>query len=156
MVGPRYHKPSATTPAAPNYKESPVNFKDAEGWKVASPQDAMLRGNWWEIFHQPELNELEQQLNINNQTIKVYFENYLAARAQYPRGARAVLPDSIGRRRLYAVAFVGSLSLRHQRKRRARPARQLRNSACPLDISWAPDLFGRMRNTVKEPQAKRR
>jgi outer membrane protein TolC len=72
-VGPHYHKPSASTPAAPNYKESPINFQDAEGWKVASPQDAMLRGNWWEIFQQPELNELEQQLNINNQNIKVFF-----------------------------------------------------------------------------------
>ncbi len=88
VVGPRYHKPSATTPAAPNYKESPINFQDAEGWKVASPQDSMLRGNWWEIFQQPELNDLEQQLNINNQTIKVYFENYLAARALI-REARA-------------------------------------------------------------------
>ena len=88
VVGPHYHKGSAPTPAAPNYKESPVNFQDAEGWKVASPQDAMLRGNWWEIFQQPELNDLEQQLNINNQNIKVYFENFLAARAQI-REARA-------------------------------------------------------------------
>src|SRR6202142_2694255 len=88
VVGPRYHKPSASTPAAPNYKESPVNFQDAEGWKVASPQDAMLHGNWWEIFNQPELNDLEQQLNINNENLKVFFENYLAARAQI-REARA-------------------------------------------------------------------
>ncbi len=80
-VGPRYHKPSASTPAAPNYKESPANFQDAEGWKVASPHDDMLHGNWWEVFQQPELNDLEKQLNIDNQTIKVYFENYLAARA---------------------------------------------------------------------------
>ncbi len=73
--GPAYHRPSVPTPAAPNYKESPVNFQDAEGWKVASPHDEMLHGNWWEVFQQPELNDLEQQLNINNQTIKVYFEN---------------------------------------------------------------------------------
>ena len=81
VVGPHYHKPAASVPAAPNYKESPVNFQDTEGWKVASPQDSMLRGNWWEIFQQPELNDLEQQLNINNQNIKIFFENYLVARA---------------------------------------------------------------------------
>ena len=66
---------------APNYKESTVNFKDTDGWKVASPQDAMLRGNWWEVFNEPELNALEDQLNINNENIKEYFQNYMAARA---------------------------------------------------------------------------
>ncbi len=41
----------------------------------------MLRGKWWEIFNDPELNALEDQLNINNQNIKQYFENFMAARA---------------------------------------------------------------------------
>src|SRR5262249_14107651 len=51
-VGPKYHPP-ATTQAAPVYKESPTQFKEGEGWKVAQPRDAMLRGKWWEIFHDP-------------------------------------------------------------------------------------------------------
>jgi len=80
-VGPPYHAPTPPAATAPNYKESTLNFKDADGWKVASPQDAMLRGKWWEIFNEPELNTLEEQLNINNQNIKVSFENYMAARA---------------------------------------------------------------------------
>src|SRR5579863_5079796 len=80
-VGPRYTPPAPPAVTAPNYKESPVNFQDQPGWKVASPQDAMIRGNWWEIFHEPELNALEDQLNINNQNIKVSFENFMAARA---------------------------------------------------------------------------
>ena len=66
---------------APNYKESTVNFHDTEGWKVASPQDAMIRGNWWEVFNEPELNALEEQLNVNNENIKASFQNYMAARA---------------------------------------------------------------------------
>lgn len=148
-VGPRYHKPSATVPAAPNYKESPVNFQDAEGWKVASPQDAMLHGNWWEVFNQPELNELESQLNINNQNIKVYFENYLAARAQI-REARA---------QYYPTVTVGASA---QRSHTAGVASggvgatsggTFSEFQLPLDVSWAPDLFGRVRNTVKEFQA---
>src|ERR1700742_673397 len=80
-VGPRYHAPAPPQVTAPNYKESTVNFKDQDGWKVASPQDAMLRGNWWEVFQEPELNTLEDQLNINNQNIKQYFEQYMEARA---------------------------------------------------------------------------
>jgi len=59
-VGPRYTAPAPPAITAPNYKESTVNFKDAEGWKVASPQDAMIRGKWWEIFNEPELNTLEE------------------------------------------------------------------------------------------------
>ena len=80
-VGPPYHAPAPPAVTAPNYKESTVNFHDADGWKVASPQDAMLRGNWWEVFNDPELNALEEQLNINNQNLKEYFQNYMAARA---------------------------------------------------------------------------
>src|ERR1700761_330503 len=75
MPGPKYKAPSAPASTAPAYKESTVHFADAPGWKVASPQDAMLRGKWWEIFNDPQLNSLEDQLNINNQTIKQYFEN---------------------------------------------------------------------------------
>ena len=66
---------------APNYKESTVNVHDTDGWKVASPQDAMIRGKWWEIFNEPELNALEEQLVVNNQNIKASFENFMEARA---------------------------------------------------------------------------
>jgi NodT family efflux transporter outer membrane factor (OMF) lipoprotein len=149
VVGPHYHKPSATTPAAPNYKESPVNFQDAEGWKVASPQDAMLHGNWWEIFNQPELNDLESQLNINNQNIKIFFENYLAARAQI-REARA---------QYYPTVTVGASATRSHTAGTASSSSGPTSGGTfsefqiPADITWAPDLFGRVRNTVREFQA---
>ncbi len=82
MVGPRYHRPDATPqPPPPSYKESPTQVQDPGPWKVAQPQDAMLRGKWWEIYNDPELNGLEEQLNINNQNIKQFFENFMAARA---------------------------------------------------------------------------
>ena len=79
-VGPSYHAPTPPAVTASNYKESTVNFKDQDGWKVANPQDAMIRGNWWEVFKEPELNTLEEQLNIDNQNIKVAFNNYMEAR----------------------------------------------------------------------------
>ncbi len=164
-VGPRYHKPSAPTPAAPgvssNYKESPVNFQDAEGWKVASPQDQMLKGNWWEVFQQPELNELEQQLNINNQTIKQYFENYLAA--------RAIIRET--RAQYYPTATVGAGFTRTRTSGTlgggSGPVTSGTGGAgvsggtgvttsdfsLPLEISWVPDLFGRVRNAVRAAQA---
>ncbi len=149
VVGPRYHKPSAPTPAAPNYKESPVNFQDAEGWKVASPQDAMLQGNWWEVFQQPELNELEAQLNINNQNIKVYFENYLAARALIREARAQYYPTVSVGAGVTRSRITGSTSTAGSGGTLEQWRRISRNSSTPLDISWAPDLFGRVRNTVQ-------
>src|ERR1700693_1270663 len=96
MVGPRYHRPDATPqPPPPSYKESPTQVQDSGPWKVAEPQDAMLRGKWWEIFNDPELNLLEDQLNINNQNIKQFFENFMAARALVAQ-ARSQLYPTIG------------------------------------------------------------
>ncbi len=63
------------------YKENPARFKGGDGWKVAQPSDAMLRGQWWKIFKDPELNGLEDSLEINNQNIKEYFQNFMEARA---------------------------------------------------------------------------
>src|SRR6516162_2072838 len=85
-VGPKYHPP--VTQAPPSYKESPARFKESEGWTIANPQDAMLRGKWWEIFKEPELNAFEEKLNINNQNIKQFFESFMEARALI-REARA-------------------------------------------------------------------
>ena len=52
----------------------------------------MLKGKWWEIFNEPELNALEEQLNIDNQNIKQYFENFMAARAQVREARAAYYP----------------------------------------------------------------
>jgi NodT family efflux transporter outer membrane factor (OMF) lipoprotein len=156
-VGPKYHKASAPTPAAPNYKESPINFQDADGWKVASPQDAMLRGNWWEVFKEPELNDLEAQLNINNQTIRQYFENYLVARAEIRQARSQYYPTvtvgpSFTRSRTSGNVVQGTNST-GATSGAGNGGIQSNLTTLPVDISWAPDLFGRVRNTVKEFQA---
>jgi len=151
-VGPKYHTPPATAQAPPlTYKESPTQFKDADGWKVAQPQDAMLHGKWWEIYNDPELNALEDQVNINNQNLKEYFQNFMAARALI-REARS---------QLFPTASVGAGFTR------SRSSANLKNStgtggtsagaqssliSLPLDVSWEPDLWGKIRNTISEYQ----
>jgi outer membrane protein TolC len=100
-VGPKYHQPAATVQAPPpTYKELPSNAPDAGQWKVAQPQDAMLHGKWWEIYNDPELNALEEQLNINNQNIKQAFENFLEARTLIAQ-ARSQLYPTVGTTPLY-------------------------------------------------------
>src|SRR5580704_8371667 len=81
VVGPKYHPPSPPQPPAAVYKESPTQSQEPGLWTPAQPADAKLRGKWWEIFNDPELNALEEQLDISNQNIKQYFENFMEARA---------------------------------------------------------------------------
>ena len=79
-VGPKYHTPSAPTPGT--YKElTPANFPTTDGWKVAQPKDDELRGKWWEIFNDPQLNALEEQVNISNQNIAAAAASFFSARA---------------------------------------------------------------------------
>jgi NodT family efflux transporter outer membrane factor (OMF) lipoprotein len=153
VVGPKYHPPAAPAPAAV-YKESPTQFKETEGWTVAQPADAKLRGKWWEIFNDPELNALEDQLDINNQNIKQYFENFMAARAVV-REARAqyfptlsVVPSVTHSR---ASANVGSTTTNSSGSGTT-PAPQLQSTlySLPLEASWEPDLWGKVRNTVRQ------
>ncbi len=147
-VGPRYHAPAPPAATAPNYKESTVNFQDQPGWKVASPQDAMIRGKWWEIFHEPELNALEEQLNIDNQNIKVSFESYMAARAVIAEARSQYWPTislgpswgrsrSSGNLRASSIANTGSTSTLW---------------SAPMSVSWTPDFFGKIRNLVRSAQ----
>jgi outer membrane protein TolC len=152
-IGPKYHQPSVATPAAPNYKESPLNFQDANGWKVAQPQDAMLRGSWWEIFHEPELNDYERQLNINNQNVKQFFQNYLAARAQIREAHSQYYPTAtVSAGVTYARTAGSAAAANGGGTTSAGGGSQNSQFTAPADISWVPDLFGRVRNTVREFQ----
>jgi NodT family efflux transporter outer membrane factor (OMF) lipoprotein len=147
-VGPPYRAPAPPAVTAPNYKESTVNFHDADGWKVASPQDDVIRGNWWEVFREPELNALEEQLNIDNQNIKVSFQEYMEARAMIAEARSQYWP---------AITAGPSWT-------RSRSSSSLVNSSqtnvgkttslwsAPIDVTWTPDLWGKIRNEVHEAQ----
>src|SRR5471032_3560904 len=79
-VGPKYVRP--TVPMAPAFKEAPPdNFKSEDGWKPAQPGDAQLKGDWWTLFNDPQLNALEAQIDPANQTLKQAEANFRAARA---------------------------------------------------------------------------
>jgi|HubBroStandDraft_6_1064221.scaffolds.fasta_scaffold22096_2 NodT family efflux transporter outer membrane factor (OMF) lipoprotein len=155
-VGPKYHAPAPQAPA-PDYKESPTQFKETEqAWTVAQPADAKLRGKWWEIFNDPELNDLEEQLNINNQNIKQYFENFMEARAVV-REARAQYFPTLST----APGFTRSRTSENLNTKpvntsgtgsAAQPQFQSTVYTLPLEASWEPDLWGKVRNTVRQQQ----
>src|SRR4051794_14914840 len=73
-VGPDYHRPTVATPAA--YKEAELGH-----WKKSTPQDQVAKGNWWKMFGDPQLDELEQQATANNQELKAAVARVTEARA---------------------------------------------------------------------------
>jgi NodT family efflux transporter outer membrane factor (OMF) lipoprotein len=140
-----------TAPAA--FKETPEQFKNVEGkdvqeWHVAQPKDAVLRGKWWEIYNEPELNALEEQLNIDNQNIRQAFENFMEARTLV-REARAQLFPTVtvgpSYTRSRASSNVGS-------KASTGSSSVAQVFSLPADISWEPDLWGKVRNTIHASQ----
>jgi NodT family efflux transporter outer membrane factor (OMF) lipoprotein len=133
---------------AKSYKESTVNFQDSDGWKVASPQDAMLRGKWWEIFHDPELNGYEDQLEINNQNIKQFFENFMEARALIREARAQYWPTVTTGPSWGRTKTSGNLG----KSSTANAGSTASIWSFPLDVSWTPDFFGKIRNEVREAQ----
>lgn len=143
-VGPKYHRPSVQSPAT--FKEvTPEDLKKMDGWKVAEPKDTELHGKWWEIFGDPELNALEEQVSVSNQNVAAAFANFMAARA-IVRQARS---------QYYPTVTVGPSILReHQpstsvNSTASSSGRTFASFVLPFDATWTPDLWGRVRNTVK-------
>ncbi len=173
-VGPKYHVPAATATAPPvAYKEtkptaqqgtqasslannaSAPSAGDLKEWTVAQPSDAMLRGKWWEIYNEPELNALEDTLNIDNQNIKIYFENFMEARALVREARSEYFPTvtatpSWGRSRTSSNLYNGNGNGTVNNGNNNGITSSV--ASLPLAVSWEPDLFGRIRNTVHEEQ----
>ena len=145
-VGPPYKR--ASVAQAPVYKELLTDQPSGEGWKVAQPGDAQLHGKWWELYGDPKLNALEEQVNVSNQNIAAAFASFMQARALVKEAQSQYYPTlttdpSVTRSRTSANlapgggggAGVGGTT---------QTVYDL-----PFDASWTPDLWGRVRNTVK-------
>ena len=152
-VGPAYHLPTATAQAPPaTYQETPEQNPDTTGdWKIAQPQDAMLRGKWWEIYNQPELNDLEDKLNIDNQNIKEYFENFMEARTLIAQ-ARAQLYPTLTTAPSYARSRASANTGSSTGSTGSTGGSQTSLTSLPATASWEPDLWGKVRNAIREEQ----
>lgn len=97
---PKYVKPAAPSPVT--YKESaPPEFKEGKGWRVAQPGDDKLRPKWWELYHDEQLNALEEQVPSGNQNLAAS-EAKLSCRESAGRfGAFRLVPDHWSIARLF-------------------------------------------------------
>ena len=87
---PKYARPPVQTPTA--FKEVPPEFKEGQGWKFAQPGDDKIRAKWWEVYNDPQLNALEEQVAISNQTIIAAEANFRAARSLVISIKSALMP----------------------------------------------------------------
>jgi NodT family efflux transporter outer membrane factor (OMF) lipoprotein len=144
-IGPEYVRPAA--PTAPAFKETPPeNFKSEDGWKTAQPSDAQLKGDWWTLFNDPQLNTLEVQIDPANQTLKEAEANFRAARAavRFNRASEAPtigVGPSVGAIRDSANQPYFNTSYANDGEG---------NFSLPFDLDYEIDLWGRVRRTVTQ------
>jgi NodT family efflux transporter outer membrane factor (OMF) lipoprotein len=143
MVGPKYKTPAAIT--APSFKEAPpASFGEQDGWKPGQPSDTKLKGDWWTVFGDPQLNTLEAQVDGANQSLKAAEANFRAARGQ------------IGYERANEAPTIGvgpSISAVRASANQPYFSPTLVNNGSgsfilPVDLNYEVDLWGRIRRSV--------
>jgi len=143
MVGPKYQKPPV--PVTPAYKEPPPDsFKESGEWNASHPNAAALRGNWWEIFGDSQLNALEEQVSVANQDLKIAEARFRQARTMVRYNRAAEFP-TIG-------VAPNIQSLRYSPNEPYFPANVATSArgafTLPFDLSYEVDLWGRIRRSV--------
>ena len=140
---PKYQRPAVQTPTA--FKElTPQGPEVTNLWKMAQPSDAAIRGKWWEMFTNAQLNALEEQVAVSNQNVAAAFANFLSARALIKEARSQLYPTlalNPGVTRSLQV-FLGNQS------GSSSGGTTMTDYSLPLDASWQLDLWGRIRNTV--------
>jgi len=151
-VGPDYNRPGYNAPSV--YKEAgastvtPPPNPSGGAWQPANPSDGMLKGKWWEIYQDPQLNQLEERIATNNVQLKQALETYLAARDQvsaaranlYPTLSAGVTPEGVK----------NSLNSPNWNKKSTATYADLTIAG---QASWEPDFWGRVRRTVEQARA---
>jgi NodT family efflux transporter outer membrane factor (OMF) lipoprotein len=134
-VGPKYVKPTVPTTPMDTYKE-------LDGWETAQPNDEVIKGKWWEIFNNSQLNSLEEQVAVSNQHLKVAEARFREARAlvRYNRSFQfptiAIAPSILGERRSQNVPYFPTATY------------STGDYLLPVDLSYEVDAWGRVRRTV--------
>ncbi len=128
----------------------PPSFKEAPGWRVAVPSDAVARGEWWTLFDDPVLDALERRVLVSNQ-------NLAAAKAAYDQ-ARAIVREQ--RATLLPIVDLSGSATRSDTFKSNRSGNGSNGAsgsdryAVTVGATWEIDLWGRIANTVKQAGAQ--
>ncbi|HEY2481779.1 MAG TPA: efflux transporter outer membrane subunit [Caulobacteraceae bacterium] len=148
LVGPNYRRPSTPTPPA---------YKEAEGWSPAQPSDAADRADWWTVFGDPTLNDLEARVQVSNQTLAAAEAAYRQAHALVAQDQAALWP-TVTADGSATVSGGGSNSAGSGASGGANgtpgaggATRTLYRAS--LGATWAPDIWGAVRRNIRSAKA---
>src|SRR5258706_14998522 len=134
-IGPTYSRPETEVPAA---------FKEAGDWIVARPSDAVPKGKWWQVFNDPVLDGLMEQVSVSNQDLKAAEARYTQARAAGRSARSGFLPTlnlTSGVSRSRAAGNTSGASPSGNRY------------TVGVDAQWEIDVWGRIRRLVEAARA---
>ena len=130
---------------APDYKAPeitvPVIYKESGDWQPAKPADDMPKGDWWKVFGDPRLNELENDLTNANQNLKIAIAQYDEARALAQLAQSNYFPTVTGNAGYQRERTSGTVA-------NARPNKQFNDYIVGADLGYEVDVWGRVRNAV--------
>ncbi|MEA2772274.1 MAG: hypothetical protein QOD93_5236 [Acetobacteraceae bacterium] len=149
MVGPDYKRPEAPAPVA---------FKELAGWKISQPADAVDKGAWWSVYHDPELDGLERELDVSNQTVKQFEAQYrnavaLVAEARASLFPTAGLAASVTRSGSGSGGRSSSSSASTTGSSRGSSSGSTTQYTASGTITWDLDVWGRIRRQVESSTA---
>jgi multidrug efflux system outer membrane protein len=142
-VGPGYKRPTA---------QVPDTWKGEGPWQTAVPKDAIPKGTWWQLFHDAELDRLEQELLQANQSLVAAQNRLSQARAQARIASSAYFPtlstDPSGQRERIS----GNRPLDGGTPQSVRSDTE-NVFVVPFSVSYELDLFGRVRRNLEAANA---
>lgn len=143
---PAYHRPATALPAS---------FKEAPGWRVAAPADAVAKGEWWLLFNDPVLNQLEARVAVNNQNVAAAAAAYVQARAAVRELRASLFPTvDLSTSGTRAGSFgSGTTIINNSGTVTSSGSSGSRRYSVSIGGSWEPDLWGRIRNGIGQQSA---
>ncbi|MBU0902922.1 MAG: efflux transporter outer membrane subunit [Gammaproteobacteria bacterium] len=142
-IGPDYQRPQLQTP---------VQFKQIEGWSQAKPGDVLERGSWWQLYGDTELNALVERLNISNQNLAASEAQYRQARALV-RGARAAFYPSLSSSAGASRSGQGTGSQNASSGTSSNSSGVSTNYDLSLNAAWELDIWGKLRRSLESSRA---
>jgi NodT family efflux transporter outer membrane factor (OMF) lipoprotein len=142
---PTYHRPTAQIPAT---------FKEAPGWRAAAPADAIAKGQWWLLFNDPVLTDLEAKVAINNQNVAAAAAAYAQARATVRELRASLFPSVTLNSQATRAGSFGSATIINNSGTVSSISSGSRRYSVSLGGSWEPDLWGRISNQVSQQKAQ--
>ncbi|GAN53638.1 efflux transporter outer membrane subunit [Tanticharoenia sakaeratensis] len=144
MVGPNYHRPAAIT--SQRFKEQPP----PPGWQYAQPTLAEApKGPWWEVFNDPQLDQLEQQVAISNQNVKYYEAAYRYAASMVDSVRAQLYPTVTGTFGFTRNSY--GASSRANGGTTGFTTKTITNTWQTYpEASWSPDIWGKVRRQIQQ------